>query len=104
MTQRTESAASLLRQAVKMCEDGVVERALRLAKQAVQVLEAGTDDDEDDSDDGDKPTSDYQKKRLEQRRRMGLGASTARPIRVENDKFIFSAASLAESKAGRVRS
>jgi hypothetical protein len=49
-------------------------------------------------------TPKYDDARRKQRQRMGLAdATAAAPIRVENDKFVFSVDALAHSKARRLR-
>lgn len=120
MSETTDRAAALLRQAIKSIDAGEFDDAATLATKAAQLLKsaasASPDDEEDNEDTASglpsfldtrhkRATAESLKARNAQRERFGLPTLGTRPkaIRVENDQFVFSPATLAQSRNGRVR-
>jgi hypothetical protein len=99
---KKKRAASLLRQAVSLLEEGDYANANddkvdRLLEEA--AAELASDDGEDDT--GSAPK--YSDARAKQRQRMGLAASSAPAIKIEETKFTFSVHALAQQQGQRTR-
>jgi len=109
MSEDIDRAAACLRQALKFIPDNL-DDAAALATKAAQLLKSASKESPDDETDDEetRQKNDIPERlqaRNERRARMGLGPLGApkQAIRVEKDQFIFSPATLARSRGGRVR-